>query len=199
MGEAALNLTMTVEEYLEFERHSEVRHEFEDGVLVAMSGDKRINNRIALNIAKTLDNVGLERDCRTYIADTKVMTQKGKFYCPDVMVSCAPPPLDPLLEPNPCIIFEVLSPTTESRDRGVKLRSYTFDILSLEQYVLVSSEERLVEVYEKASGGIWTFHVFKEDSDAISIRCLETTLTLEQIYRYVERETPVQPSSETHR
>jgi Uma2 family endonuclease len=190
MTDAARELPMTETQYLEFEKNAEVRHEFEDGALWAMSGDKRVNNRIALNIAKTLDDVSIERGCRTYMADTKVVTQKGNFFYPDVLVSCAPPPQDPLTESNPCVIFEVLSPSTEARDRGVKLQAYTFDIPALEQYLLVSSEERLVEVYQRASGGIWAYQVYRNDDDTVPIRCLETSLTLEQMYRYVDRETP---------
>lgn len=181
---------MTEAQYLEFEQHAEVRHEFDDGVLWAMSGDKRVNNRIALNIAKTLDDVSIEQGCRTYIADTKVVTQKGNFFYPDVMVSCSPASPDPLTESNPCVIFEVLSPSTETRDRGVKLQAYTFDIPALEQYILVSSAEKLVEMYQRAAGGIWSYHVYRDEGDTVPIRCLETSLTLEQMYRYVDRETP---------
>ena len=97
------------------------------------------------------------------------------------MVSCASPSPDPLTESNPCVLFEVLAPSTETRDRGVKLRAYTFDIPALEQYILVSSEERLVEMYQKAAGEIWTYHVYRDEGDRVPIRCLETTLTLEQM------------------
>ncbi len=189
MTDSARDLPMTEAEYLEFEQGSEVRHEFENGVLYAMAGDKKKNNRLAGRIYARLLDVAEARDCFVYIADTRVTTQQGDFYYPDVVVSCHPDE-HPYIEDYPCAIFEVLSPTTEARDRKVKLNAYTYHIPALHQYFLVSSEERKIEIYTRAQGGIWSYQALTGEGE-FTVQCLETPLTLEQIYKGINLQDPL--------
>ena len=52
------DVRMTSEQYLEAEKSSEVRHEFVDGVMHAMAGDKKRNNRIVKRLVRLLDSKG---------------------------------------------------------------------------------------------------------------------------------------------
>jgi len=183
MTDPAREHPMTEAQYLEFERNSEVRHEFEDGLLWAMAGDKKVNNRIAFDIGQALDPAVLRSGCSIHFSDTRVRTQRGNFYYPDVVVSC-PADTDVYEAQFPCVIFEILSESTQTRDRTVKFDAYTYTLPSLEQYLLVSSEERKVEVYTRAEGGIWTYQRLDE-AGTLQVKCLDTTLTLEQMYRNV--------------
>ena len=178
---------MTEAQYLEFEQSSEVRHEFEDGVLWAMSGGKLKHNEIAFNIKSALVGVAYPRGCRISSENMKVQTGT-RYYYPDVALTCEPINLESDTFYAPCAVFEVLSPSTESRDRGVKFRAYTLLIPSLEQYFLVSSDFQMVEVYTRAAGGIWAYQRFSLEENvgqSIPVRCLDSALTFEQIYQDV--------------
>lgn len=184
MTDAARELPFTETEYLAFDRESEVRFEFEDGVLWAMSGGRIKNNDITFNITAALKEAARPRGCRVTMEDIKVRAGRAYFY-PDVAVTCEPRSGDDDILEHPCALFEVLSPSTETRDRTLKLEAYTQTIASLEQYALVSSERRYVELYTRAGGGLWTYQSFVEGQE-FTVSCLETALSLEQIYRFVD-------------
>jgi Uma2 family endonuclease len=79
---------MTVNEYLESEKHSEVRHEYVDGELLAMAGEKKRHNEIALNIAVMLLAIARAKGCRVYMENIKVRTKDTKYRYPDVVITC---------------------------------------------------------------------------------------------------------------
>lgn len=116
----AAKKTYTVEEYLELERHADARHEYEDGALIAMAGEKRRHNRVAGNIYAVLREIAMGRGCEVTFEAVKLRSRDTRYRCPDVMVSCAPGDDEYILE-NPCFVAEVLSPTTELTDTTKKL------------------------------------------------------------------------------
>ena len=190
---------MTEAQYLEFEKNAEVRHEFEDGVLWAISGGKLKHNEIVFNIKAALVGAAYPRGCRISSENMKVQTGT-RYYYPDVAVTCEPISLESDTLHAPCAVFEVLSPSTESRNLGVKFRAYTLLIPSLEQYFLVSSDFQMVEVYTRASGGIWSYQRFSLEENvgqSIPVRCLNTTLTFEQIYLYLPMNVNVLEDNDT--
>jgi Uma2 family endonuclease len=145
---------MSVEEYLEFERDSEVRHEYVGGVTYAMTGASRRHNRIAVNILRKLADAAEGGPCRTFISDMKVLTPDDLFYYPDVVVACGEEPEDEYYEDEPCLIVEVVSPNTESKDRREKLVAYR-KIPTLEAYLIVDQKRRHVERYFRDRNGEW--------------------------------------------
>ena len=118
------------------ERDSPVRHEYVGGMVHAMTGASRRHNRISLNIARKLADAAEGTPCRVYISDMKVLTPDDLGYYPDVMVACGSAPEDEYLETDPCLIVEVLSPNTESKDRREKLVAY-MKIPSLRTYLIL--------------------------------------------------------------
>jgi Uma2 family endonuclease len=178
----------TVEEYLKAEQSSEIRHEYLGGQVFAMSGSSKEHNLITLNIASRLRSHFRGGSCSVFIADMKVkieLANKGKniFYYPDVIVSCDPQDQDRFFLNYPCLIIEVLSPSTEITDKREKLVNYR-TLETLQEYVLVSQDEIKVEVYRQDEQGNWTLQIL-DKNDELQLKSLGLTLTMSEIYEDV--------------
>ena len=166
---------LSVDEYLEGELTSEVRHEYVAGVAYAMVGTSRRHNRIALNLTRRLDDSTRGGPCRVFMSDLKVRVPTADaFYYPDIAVTCDPGDDQEYYLERPCLIAEVLSPHTEVIDRREKLHAYR-TLPSLQTYLLVSQEGPRVEVYRRGGDGAWTRAVL-EGADAIELECPRTTI-----------------------
>ena len=109
---------ITIEEYLEAEKRAEVRHEFVGGQIYAMVGTSNIHNLIAGSLFAQL-RAHLKAPCHIHMSEMKVRV-KDDFYYPDLVVSCEAVPKINYYLSDPTVIIEILSPTTESRDRVEK-------------------------------------------------------------------------------
>lgn len=146
---------MSVEEYLEFEKDSEVRHEYVGGVAYAMTGGSGRHNRICLKIARRLADAADGTYCRVYMSDMKVSIPNRPFYYPDVMVVCEKEPEHPYyFVEDPRFIVEVTSPNTENTDRREKLEAYK-TIPTLMEYLIVSQDEKKVERHFRDDNDEW--------------------------------------------
>ena len=175
---------VTEAEFLERSREADLRLEYSDGIVYAMAGETKKNNRIAGNIYSRLLARADEQGCRVYMEGVQLRMPKGsKYFLPDVMLSCAPEGEDEYIEENPCVLVEVVSPTSVIRDYNEKKLEY-FTLPSLQQYILVSSDKRQVEVYSRESSG-WHYEVYLERGE-FEVACSGQTLTLEQIYTAVK-------------
>ena len=162
---AAAEKVMTVNEYLELEKHSEVRHEYVDGELLAMAGEKKRHNEIALNIATTLLSIARAKGCRVFMEGIKVRTKDTKYRYPDVVVTCESN-ADEYVVLEPCALFEVLSESTEETDTSSKLEEY-LKLPSLQRYVMLRQNERSAIVYKRGPDG-WQVE-FLESNGEISV------------------------------
>lgn len=138
---APVRTGVTFEEYLKLEQGSPVNHEFVHGEMFMLAGTSSRHNRLAGRLYARL----LEAEagtCQTFFADIKVRTPdpNGAGYYPDVLVTCDEDD-DPYVKCKPCLIAEVLSPSTEAVDRGEKLLNYQ-KIERLQAYVLLSQDPR---------------------------------------------------------
>lgn len=184
MAETAIpNQLMSVEEYLEFERNSPVKHEYVGGHVYAMAGGTRRHSRIALNIARRLADIAQGGPCRVHQSDMQVPTPDGPYYYPDVVVACGQEPDDPYIEDAPCLLVEVLSPTTELVDRREKLLAYRW-IPSLQAYLIVEQDRMAVERHWRDADGHWQSELTGEGT--VPIPCPETSLSLADIYAGVQ-------------
>jgi Uma2 family endonuclease len=179
MSSLKRNVLVSVEEYLEGEKHSLVKHEYVRGRVYAMVGASRAHNRIALNIGYALDRHLRGGSCSVFVSDVKVRIA-DTFYYPDVLVTCSPSDTDPYFSSEPSLIVEVLSATTEASDRLDKRIAYQ-SLPSLTEYVLVSQDRREVEVYRR-DGPAWDLEVFV-DPDTVRLESIDFELTLAEIYR----------------
>src|SRR5437868_3265704 len=124
MGEAAARTRLTPEEYLAFERSSEIKHEYVDGEIFAMSGGTRAHSLVGGNVLGEIRAALSERDCEVHGSDIRIkIPATGRYVYPDASVVCGEALFeddeeDTLL--NPKVIVEVLSRSTEPYDRGDK-------------------------------------------------------------------------------
>ena len=184
-----ITYTMTEAEYLEFERNSEYKHEFVDGEVYAMAGASANHIIIATNITVLFGTQFQDEKCIVLQSDMRVKVQATKqYFYPDASVVCgerhfAPEaPIATLI--NPIVIVEVLSPSTELYDRTTKRFQYQ-TIPSLQDYILVSQQEHLVERYSRHKQNEWINTVVLGLESSIKIPSVGCTFELSSIYRNV--------------
>jgi Uma2 family endonuclease len=166
-------------EYLEFEKTSLERHEFVDGTLRAMAGDKKQNNRVVRRLIRVLDVQAEARGCDVFFTVVKMRVAGGRYRYPDVVVTCELDADEYLIE-APCAVFEVLSDSTRDIDENEKLEEY-LKIPSVQLYVLLRQDRPLAMVYARAEDG-WHFSLL-EDTGSFAVPCLDLTVRLEQLYK----------------
>ena len=180
-------LFMSAAEYLDWEPTQEDRYEYWDGEVVAMSGGTRNHNRISGNWFKLLDDALLNRDCDVYIADVKVQVEPGrKYFYPDVVVTCDKSDDDAQIVQSPCLIIEVLSPSTEAIDRGAKFARYR-QFSSLQEYVLVQVDRPKVEVFRRNEHNQWVLSEYDLE-DFLLLESIGVEIAIADLYRQVQFE-----------
>ncbi|MCC5616392.1 Uma2 family endonuclease [Nostoc sp. CHAB 5836] len=181
-------ILMSAEEYLVWEPTQEERYEYWDGEVVMMSGATRNHNRVSLNFSKLLDDALAERSCEVYIVDVKVQVEPGrKYFYPDVVVTCDERDIDPQLVQFPCLIIEVLSPSTEAADRGKKFAKYR-QFLTLQEYVLVQVTQPSVEVFRRKDQGKWVLSEYSL-GDILRLESVDVEIAIAHLYRQVQFES----------
>lgn len=176
---------MSAEEYLTWEPTQEERYEYWDGEVVAMTGQSRNHNRISGNFFRILDDALVDRPWEPYIADVKVQVQRGKkYFYPDVVVTCDDRDNDPQLVQFPSLIIEVLSPSTESLDRGTKFAKYR-QFLTLQEYVLVQVEQPGVEMFRRNQQGQWVLSEYNL-GDSLTLESVGVEIAIGDLYRQIQ-------------
>lgn len=171
MPQVTVIVPMTPQEYLAGERDADVRHEYLNGELVAMSGGSRAHNLLATRVARLLGNHLESGPCRVYQSDMKVRVEAAnRFYYPDVMVCCGPVDAEPddHYETAPELIVEVLSPGTAATDDGEKRINYQ-TLPSLTDYLLLDPKGRSGVHYRRA-GAFWTRALLEHPDAALELR-----------------------------
>ncbi len=170
--------SVCVEDYLEGEKDASVRYEYVHGEVFAMAGASDVHNTIGLNIVVALNPAARQKGCRVYASDMKVRAADEVFYYPDVMFVCDDGP-DPYYKDKPCVIVEVISPSTVRTDGNEKRYAYE-KLPSLRLYLLVDSRRRFVTGYYSGENGWEERHFAK--GDTVPIPCADVSLTMEDIY-----------------
>ena len=179
---------LTPEEYITFERKALTKHEYLSGEIVAMSGASFAHNFITGDIFGELRTQLQGGKCKAVTSDMRVkVSETGSYFYPDVVVFCGEPQAednisDTLL--NPTVIIEVLSPSTEARDRGEKFWHYQH-LASLQEYVLVFQDRVRVEHHVRA-GNDWLRTEFRELEDIMLLASIECELCFRDIYSSVD-------------
>ncbi|MBC7775485.1 MAG: Uma2 family endonuclease [Phycisphaerae bacterium] len=177
---------MTVEEYLEFEERSEIRHEFVNNQLIPMPGTTDYHNQICQNLSFLLRILLKSQGFRIFVEGVKVQIKHERDYTyPDVFVTSDPRDLeDRYLKKHPSVIFEVMSKTSRIEDSTDKFIRYK-NIESLRNYILVDSEKQLVEVRVKLENGDWESEAYLPANVRFPVPALDIELTFEDVYEGV--------------
>jgi Uma2 family endonuclease len=178
---------ISVEQYLEDELNSEIRHEYRDGYVYAMSGASKNHRRLSVNVVTMFHSHLQSGPCEASIADARVKTGSSYFY-PDVVVDCDDSDDNSTYAKKPTIIVEVLSRSTRHTDKGVKLLSY-INMPHLEEYVLIEQEYASVEVFRKSDGWVPRHYSL---GDEIQFESIELLMSVEDIYHRVSNKDVVE-------
>lgn len=176
---------ISAEEYLEFERSSEQRHEYFAGQVFPMPGVSREHSLIVTNLIVSLHSQLRGRPCEVYPSCMRLrIPATGLYTYPDVTVVCATPQLedahnDTLL--NPTVLIEVLSPSTERYDRGRKAEHYR-RIDSLQAHLSVSQEEPKIERYARHGDEQWLLTEAAGLEASIELASIDCVLALGDVY-----------------
>ncbi|GAB3504796.1 Uma2 family endonuclease [Spirosoma knui] len=179
----------TVEEYLQLEEKSEVRHEFYRGEIYAMAGGT-VNHNLLIDSVKDLFKAGLKgKSCRVFSENMKVdVLSDGYMPYPDVVLTCHPFDLrgDNLVVRQPRLLVEVLSKSTASQDRGFKWQKYR-KIPSLWYYMLVDQYTTTVELFSRIEEtSEWINSIYEDLADTIVLPRLGVEMTVGAIYDGIE-------------
>jgi Uma2 family endonuclease len=180
---------LTEEQYLAIERAAQFKSEFLNGEMFAMAGVSMQHSRIQTNLLVELSNRFQGSACEAFGSDFRVrVSSSGMYTYPDVSAVCGKPILadnhqDILL--NPVVIFEVLSPSTESYDRGLKFQHYR-TIESLKDYILVNQNRILIEQFIRRADNTWTLRDYPRPEDELKIDSIGVQIPLARIYERVE-------------
>jgi Uma2 family endonuclease len=176
----------TPEEYFDWEEQQEEKHEYFDGEVYAMSGGTLNHSRIAVNVTTMLDTHLADGGCQVLNSDARIKIQRSeKYVYPDVSVTCDERDRDTTQYiTHPCLIVEVLSPSTEAYDRGKKFKLYR-QSPSLVDYVLVNTDEIEIDVFHKNDRGRWE-QISYVTGDLVELESINLTFQIDRVYRGIK-------------
>lgn len=186
MAANAHHLFMSVQDYLELDRNSlDARYEYIDGIVTLLAGGTTNHSRISVNVTSLLQASLRGSPCEVFNSDLRVSISGTRYLLPDASVSSDPEDMtgenDIIYSPR--VIVEVLSPSTEATDRGKKFRYYQ-SCSSIQEYVLISTQELAVDVYRRASDKLWTLHPFGP-GDTVELKSINVSIPLAALYENV--------------
>jgi len=182
----------TVEEYLELEKPSTIKHEYFQGEIFAMSGAGDNHNEIFSNVFIEIGNKLKGKTCKPYGSDKRMnIPENTLFTYPDISIYCnglIHSEVDEDTSILPTVIIEILSPSTKNYDRGKKFNLYK-DIPTLKEYIMIDSESVLVEAYYINYEQNWAFHQHNNIADTLTLVSMGFDLPLADIYEHVRFST----------
>jgi Uma2 family endonuclease len=177
----------TIEEYLEMERASNVKHEYYQGEVFAMSGANRRHNFIFSNVFGKMCMQLYNSACHPFGSDMRMHIPENTFFTyPDISVYCGDAITtdkeeDTVIQPT--IIIEILSKSTRNYDRGQKFKLYR-DIPTLKEYVLIDTERICVEVFRINAHNQWEPEVYKTLQETVLLPSVGVSLPMQDVYRH---------------
>jgi Uma2 family endonuclease len=176
---------LTSAEYLARERVAEFKSEFYRGEMFAMAGANRRHSLICSNLVSLLRPRLRASGCEVHGSDMRVkVSRTGLYTYPDASIACGQIQFEDENEDvllNPSAIFEVLSKSTERRDRGWKFIQYR-KIASLREYILVAQDRPYIERYVRPPGGRFELEEIEGNDGVLQLGVGTLQLTLAEIY-----------------
>ncbi|MEP7267709.1 MAG: Uma2 family endonuclease [Saprospiraceae bacterium] len=182
MRTAISNRVFSIDEYIQHEWVAERKHEFINGQLFEMPGEKDINNELALNFVVLFKFNFLKTNYTIYAHDVKIkIPNEDKIYYPDVFLTKeAKTDKNKYVKNSPEIIVEVVSPSSQINDYVDKFLDYT-KIPVLEYYIIVEPETTLITVYFRSQNG-WEASKYSNINDEVDLPKFGFKFKLPDIY-----------------
>lgn len=195
VGQPAPRHSMTEAEYLTAEQLADERHEYVDGQVFLMAGTSKRHNRIAGNFYRMFMSSN-NKACEAFMSDVKVRARKHKsFYYPDVVVGCADDDdSDDYYLEKPCLIVEVLSPSTLRKDYLEKTVAYQA-LPSLQAYLIVAQEQMQIDLLLRTETG-WVLQQFDQPEQEIPLPCVDMQMSVASVYEGVTFKAAAPPDVE---
>ena len=170
------------EQYLTLLRNNDQRLEYDHGEIYAMAGSSANHAAISANMWRALDDAfGEDATCRAYMVDRVVRLTPDVTVMPDVVVTCDRADQgDAFFLDSPKVVVEVLSKSTEARDRTYKLLRYQAKP-SIQEIVLISQYVQHVEVITRTPAG-WEYQEYGHE-ERFPLASLNVTIHVSEIYR----------------
>ena len=181
---ALSNKLFTVEEYIEFEETSEIRHEFHEGHLYPMDGTGDAHNEIIQNTVALMRPVFRKLGCKIYSENLKLQIyEKGKYVYPDIILTCDERDKNStFIKRHPSLIIEVLSKSTASYDKSTKFEWYQ-ELPSVQYYLTVESRWQSAALYSRTEKkNVWTIQSYSEPTEIIEFPKLDFQIIFEDLY-----------------
>ena len=178
----------TAEDYLKFERRDAGKQEYSNGNVLNSTGSSRRHNLIGSNTTIAIGSRVRGHKCEVYVNDMRVKLAPHNYCYPDVVVVNGDPKfegkeLDILL--NPTVIVEIMSKSTLNHDKTEKLDRY-LAMESVKEIMLVKEEDMRVEHYHKQTINQWTYKIYGNREDVISIESINCKISLSEIYSQIK-------------
>jgi Uma2 family endonuclease len=180
-----------IADYLRREIAAETKSEFEDGDIIGMAGATVDHSRVQMNAARAIGNALSGKPCQVHGSDLRLrIPNRPRYRYPDLMMICGKPQLDAddtsgMSVTNPRVVIEILSPTHEVRDRGIKFDDYR-SIESLEEYILISQSHARIESFKRQPDGDWKIQALQGIDAIFNMESLGISLPLRDVYAGVE-------------
>lgn len=182
---------LTIEEYVQIQQENGRKYEYHNGAIFAMAGGSYNHSTISGNIFFRVMSELLKKkpECKSHNSDLMLhILATNTILYPDGMIICPPVKRSTRYKEavtNPSVIIEVLSPSTESYDRGDKFHFYR-QIPTLQEYILVSQDKKQVEVFRNTGGNDWNIQRYDESNETFPIESVGIELVLEELYLNVD-------------
>lgn len=188
-------LYMTVEQYFALDESSDAKYEFEDGyvfmlrppssayddqAIFDMAGGSIAHAALSARVSTILNVALAESSCMAYTSDARLQLAERQYYYPDVTVACDEQTGTTLT--NPVLVIEVLSPSTEKRDRGAKARAYKAHP-SVQEYMLIGSTNKAIEIHRR-EGNFWRQYHYRE-GDIVELTSIDVRFPFDDVYRRI--------------
>ncbi len=174
------------EEYLATERASQEKHEWYQGECFAMAGGTRWHNMLAGKLYSAFVQRLAKNKCTPYMTDFRLFIETQQHYVyPDVMVVCDEKAyIADDMANDATIIIEILSPSTETYDRGRKFLHYQ-SLPSLREYILISQQAIQVEIFRRKSHGKWEYECLTNEADILTFEAIDCAIPLDMLYQNI--------------
>jgi Uma2 family endonuclease len=178
---------VSIQDYLDGELVSDIRHEFSGGYVYAMAGAKNVHNRVASAFIGSLHAQLRGRPCEPFNSDTKVRIRfptHTRFYYPDGMVVCDPNPADDTFQDRPVVIAEVVSDATRRIDEGEKREAY-LTIPTLAVYLVIETGQPRVVAHCRTDSG-FVSSLYEGTGATIPLEAIDAEVALAELYERVD-------------